>query len=436
MRANVFIVWGGNRSLANKVSEKIQERNEFNVIVGGDNPNDIFIGEVVLRQIKMSSVAIILAQNSDKSGNDVLLRPNLMFEWGYISADFKAKNVHVFLMDMEERDLPSDLRGSWAKSIVTKGKSEDDVAKEIADIFDHDYHEQHIPAIETFENWNNIKNDIRNHTVNPLYTDREIAAIILYSFQASFYYHDIKELRELILKIKSNDSIVEKTISVVISALDYYILKEKKVHPNTGSEFNTLIRRLSGDFDLSYEDFEIDKWLHIISNNFIGLCYNRLSDLDKYNEQQKIYFLVHAKESLQKALSYLDSDKTAEKIKKENDVYSNIWRGYIYRNIGVVYAKLNDKENMENYLSRAADAREKSETYFSTNVSDTVLINNFKLENIMIQLERMKFTREIDVMDMLFIREQMELIDHELANQNTLYTNINKLLNSVEESIK
>lgn len=436
MRANVFIVWGGNRSLANKVSEKIQERNEFNVIVGGDNPNDIFIGEVVLRQIKMSSVAIILAQNSDKSGNDVLLRPNLMFEWGYISADFKAKNVHVFLMDMEERDLPSDLRGSWAKSIVTKGKSEDDVAKEIADIFDHDYHEQHIPAIETFENWNNIKNDIRNHTVNPLYTDREIAAIILYSFQASFYYHDIKELREWILKIKSNDSIVEKTISVVISALDYYILKEKKVHPNTGSEFNTLIRRLSGDFDLSYEDFEIDKWLHIISNNFIGLCYNRLSDLDKYNEQQKIYFLVHAKESLQKALSYLDSDKTAEKIKKENDVYSNIWRGYIYRNIGVVYAKLNDKENMENYLSRAADAREKSETYFSTNVSDTVLINNFKLENIMIQLERMKFTGEIDVMDMLFIREQMELIDHELANQNTLYTNINKLLNSVEESIK
>ena len=228
MRANVFIVWGGNRSLANKVSEKIQERNEFNVIVGGDNPNDIFIGEVVLRQIKMSSVAIILAQNSDKSGNDVLLRPNLMFEWGYISADFKAKNVHVFLMDMEERDLPSDLRGSWAKSIVTKGKSEDDVAKEIADIFDHDYHEQHIPAIETFENWNNIKNDIRNHPVNPLYTDREIAAIILYSFQASFYYHDIKELREWILKIKSNDSIVEKTISVVISALDYYILKEKK----------------------------------------------------------------------------------------------------------------------------------------------------------------------------------------------------------------
>ena len=54
----------------------------------------------------------------------------------------------------------------------------------------------------------------------------------------------------------------------------------------------------------------------------------------------------------------------------------------------------------------------------------------------MIQLERMKFTGEIDVMDMLFIREQMELIDHELANQNTLYTNINKLLNSVEESIK
>ena len=65
-----------------------------------------------------------------------------MFEWGYILAGFKSKNVHVFLIDMDEKNLPSDLRGSWAKTVLTQDKTIDEIAQEIADTFDHDYHEQ------------------------------------------------------------------------------------------------------------------------------------------------------------------------------------------------------------------------------------------------------------------------------------------------------
>ena len=64
----VFIVWGGNKELADRVSEKIQDHNEFNVQVGGEDPNALFIGTTVLQQIQMSSIAIILVQNSDKTG--------------------------------------------------------------------------------------------------------------------------------------------------------------------------------------------------------------------------------------------------------------------------------------------------------------------------------------------------------------------------------
>ena len=125
MKANVFIVWGGNKELADKVSEKIKDMKEFNIQVGGDDPDSLFIGTAVLSQIRMSSVSI-----------------NLMFEWGYIIAGFKSKNVHVFLIDMDEKDLPSDLRGSWAKTVLTQDKTIDEIAQEIADTFDHDYHEQ------------------------------------------------------------------------------------------------------------------------------------------------------------------------------------------------------------------------------------------------------------------------------------------------------
>ena len=435
MKANVFIVWGGNKELADRVSEKIQDHNEFNVQVGGEEPNALFIGTTVLQQIQMSSIAIILVQNSDKTGNGYMFRPNLMFEWGYIIANFKPKNVHVFLMDMEEKNLPSDLRGSWAKTINTENKALDEIAQEIAEKFRHDYHEQNINKLYAFEKWNeSIKSEIREHTSKHIFTDREMAAIIIYAFQASYYYHEIKNLRDWILHMRTDtrDSVLKQTISIVISALDYYILKEQQVNSSTGSEFYSLVRRLNKSFDISKEDLEINKWLHIISNNFMGLCYNRMSDLDVYNEQQKQEFLNKAKEYFERVLSYLDENQLAEEIKTDNSVYSTIWRGYVYRNIAVVYAKLNDQKRMTDYLDRAADARQSTETYFSENDTDKVLMNNFKLENIMIRLEKMKFTKEIDDIEIKLIQEQMVLLDHEFANQNILYTNICRLLQSLE----
>lgn len=435
MKANVFIVWGGNKELADRVSEKIQDHNEFNVQVGGEDPNALFIGTTVLQQIQMSSIAIILVQNSDKTGNGYMFRPNLMFEWGYIIANFKPKNVHVFLMDMEEKNLPSDLRGSWAKTINTENKALDEIAREIAEKFRHDYHEQNINKLYAFEKWNeSIKSEIREHTSKHIFTDREMAAIIIYAFQASYYYHEIKNLRDWILHIRTDtrDSVLKQTISIVIGALDYYILKEQPVNLSTGSEFYSLVRRMNQSFDISKEDLEINKWLHIISNNFMGLCYNRMSDLDIYNEHQKQEFLNKAKEYFERVLSYLDENQLTEEIKTDNTTYSTIWRGYVYRNIAVVYAKLNDQKRMTDYLDRAADARQSTETYFSENDTDKVLMNNFKLENIMIRLEKMKFTKEIDDIEIKLIQEQMVLLDHEFANQNILYTNICRLLQSLD----
>ena len=370
MKANVFIVWGGNKELADRVSEKIQDHNEFNVQVGGEDPNALFIGTTVLQQIQMSSIAIILVQNSDKTGNGYMFRPNLMFEWGYIIANFKPKNVHVFLMDMEEKNLPSDLRGSWAKTINTENKALDEIAQEIAEKFRHDYHEQNINKLYAFEKWNeSIKSEIREHTSKHIFTDREMAAIIIYAFQSSYYYHEIKNLRDWILHIRTDtrDSVLKQTISIVIGALDYYILKEQPVNLSTGSEFYSLVRRMNQSFDISKEDLEINKWLHIISNNFMGLCYNRMSDLDIYNEHQKQEFLNKAKEYFERVLSYLDENQLTEEIKTDNTTYSTIWRGYVYRNIAVVYAKLNDLKRMADYLDRAADARQSTETYFSEN---------------------------------------------------------------------
>ena len=86
---------------------------------------------------------------------------------------------------------------------------------------------------------------------------------------------------------------------------------------------------------------------------------------------------------------------------------------------------------MIDYMRKAQLSRKRTKDYFSTNTTDPFLINYFKLEYIMIQLEYMKFTRSIDELKLIVLNQQMKQLDLEFSNQNILYTNIRKLLDSI-----
>ena len=115
---SVFVVWGGNQELAGLVGRKLDSIH-FSGVVGGGQPTDLFVGSQVLSQIHQCTRAIILVE--DTSGIDLAsgynLSDNLMFEWGYIIGTFPPSKVHVFLIDLSARDLPSDLAGSWASEV-------------------------------------------------------------------------------------------------------------------------------------------------------------------------------------------------------------------------------------------------------------------------------------------------------------------------------
>lgn len=116
MRDMVFIVWGGNHDLAEQVCETLKNRN-IDAQVGGhdDGPDDkeYYLGDQILGQMKKASQAIILAQadtrantndqvnksspNEQANRDTYRLRPNLMFEWGYLWRSLPAECVHVFL---------------------------------------------------------------------------------------------------------------------------------------------------------------------------------------------------------------------------------------------------------------------------------------------------------------------------------------------------
>ncbi|MDR1315798.1 MAG: nucleotide-binding protein [Spirochaetales bacterium] len=129
----VFIVWGGNKPLADMVSAKLGEHG-FDGVVGGGTPTDMYIGTQIFSQIAQCTRAIILVQDIHHELGGVFSN-NLMFEWGYLTAKMDPRKLHIFLIGDLSKNLPSDLAGIWASEIKEGDKTPEQIAKDIADIF-------------------------------------------------------------------------------------------------------------------------------------------------------------------------------------------------------------------------------------------------------------------------------------------------------------
>jgi hypothetical protein len=113
----VCIAWGRNEPVARAVAKHLSNSG-YSPIVGGanrgGNPSSFFINSNVLAQMDDASAAIILAQPiyADKNKPTPDLRPNLLFEWGYLQKHLRADAIHAFLINLQPTDLPSDLLNS------------------------------------------------------------------------------------------------------------------------------------------------------------------------------------------------------------------------------------------------------------------------------------------------------------------------------------
>ena len=119
---NVFIAWSKSRSLADSIACKLKESG-INPIVGGGLPQDMFVGNQIVSQMDSCNFAMILIQKKGEIGGVAEFNDNVMFEWGYLLAKLGNRKIFVFLIDTSERELPSDLVGSWVMPVSKQGRS-------------------------------------------------------------------------------------------------------------------------------------------------------------------------------------------------------------------------------------------------------------------------------------------------------------------------
>ena len=147
---NVFIAWSGNYELATCVAAQLEKRG-FHAIVGGGAPHDMYIGVQVQTQMNACAYAVILAQKKPDITDHAEFSDNVMFEWGYLISRLPSKNVFVFLIDTGERELPSDLIGSWIIPVERGEADNEELSLGIANQFEIEI--QSLDELEILSRW-------------------------------------------------------------------------------------------------------------------------------------------------------------------------------------------------------------------------------------------------------------------------------------------
>lgn len=242
--SNIFIGWSGNKSLADKVADLITNRTGDHAIVGGGQPKDMFIGAQVIDQINRCDTAILLVE--DKNG---IISPNLMFEWGYISAKYSVSNIHAFLLNKQSKDLPSDLMGSWVNEVIFDKNSspEQELAEKILSLYIQNSKNMSVRNyFDLISNWKRIYTYLTDDIPD---SNQAICEYILSGCIAAYYYQDNMLLRQTLntLKVPLDVNII---IQFAKAYIDIFIQSENMTKPlsqqnffNAMQTFETVIKR-------------------------------------------------------------------------------------------------------------------------------------------------------------------------------------------------
>src|ERR1700744_3684419 len=121
MTENVFVAWGGNAPMARRVGEILKDNGFFPEVGGmqkGVSPQSHTINANVIEQMERASIAIILVQQIYKGAKPAKeFRPNLMFEWGYLTRRLRNDCIHIYLIGVKRKDLPTDLVGGYTHEV-------------------------------------------------------------------------------------------------------------------------------------------------------------------------------------------------------------------------------------------------------------------------------------------------------------------------------
>ena len=294
-KGKVFIVWGGNRDLAEAVKKELRSKEWDAQIGGGDNdtkPSNFHLPTEILNQLKSASRAILLIQGTGSSKKAVSFRPNLMFEWGFLASRLESDYLHEFVIDIDNRQLPSDLLGRWV--VPLHSGAVDAMARQIAAEFLKGVRQTPINPLEVFKSSQKWWYWIRGVLDKKEPPDNlRLAEVLLHGIQPAFYLGQLTFLSHLISKLRppyihdiSDELIDAKTIAAQACRFYTLICALPQINEKDMDDVN---QALAADLRCNSESGILFYWLSAIRDNFLGLSHFELAKLYDRRGERKVF---------------------------------------------------------------------------------------------------------------------------------------------------
>ena len=383
---SVFIAWSGNLGIAKNVANLLEEKG-FHAVVGGGTPHDMFIGTQVLSQMDTCAHAIILAQrkNDTSAGEPAKFSENLMFEWGYMIARLASKNVYAFLLDTGERELPSDLMGSWVIPIQSAGLSENETAARIVERFEVE--SRSLDKMAIMSQWKEIKTLANQHVIRNKFSDFEMAQMVLFSLKSAYYHNEMPLMFRGLSYTGTIAGMLGAAIEEACAIASIFVKTDDLKNRLQIEDYFEITTFLSKEFEREFDDPSLANWAKILRFDAISLC-NVIAP-EGLDQTERDYYW---KESLfwgTKTLAAIEEDVADH---PENDLFASLMRSYQYRNQAKAHRELGDEAKAVEYLGLSVKERERFYFgYKSSFPDDSVLCSKLAQEYYLSLLERARF---------------------------------------------
>ena len=430
MKDKVFIIWSGDKGVANHVKTILENDYNYVCYVGGCVENGkqmLSVGDTVINQMLYCNQAIVIFQN--KSEGQV--SNNLFFELGFVISNYGMRKVHCVKHAGERIELPSDFDNAFVTGITATND------KEFADrIVDYFLERQKLSIVtdkmELITNRHKMHDNIQAHysDAGSRCSDYELAQYILFYMQAAVMFQDdSKVLDELIDFKKRNKTKFSKeisqaiAISIALLRIQVNLISENGVVYIDDDVFRTFFKNTKDLFgEIENDDSGLfDKWAKVILTENISYASSLYSQNPNLNSKMQQYatdgtikyggMCINLIEELVRANSKVDNNDETGLIA--------VFRAYVSRHLYTAYIQT-DIEKTREWLNVSLKEWKMLLNNFGDNSIDTKLFENFEMEYYLTLVDYLRLdSNSIDEFEkVMFLADIDEYIQrHEKKNQ-------------------
>ncbi|PTW58732.1 putative nucleotide-binding protein with TIR-like domain [Breoghania corrubedonensis] len=348
----VFVVWGGNKDLAEKVSKRLMDK-VTEATVGGDLTDldsNYYIGPRIVAQMSEASECIILVKaDFDEKIERYRFRENLMFEWGFLLSRLKKGKLFVFLTNCERTALPSDLQGAFTFVVPRDAETLASQASWIVKKYKESKVKENFLAFDLFANWPRWRVFFERQVNGSDAPQPDLFGPALVSaFPPALYAEDLEFYGDLLNKIDRLENGQNQYVTMAISMYEY----TKFARSKKDSDFN------SGDFTnikrkFSFISGDNDSFLASVAQQFMGLCLRHEAILAnrELDYQNSCRLLDYSMQHFLKANNYFETSNIDERTKF-------VWLSYISANISNCFELMGQIDQSMIYMEKSLQFRQ------------------------------------------------------------------------------